>query len=125
MTTALLIDDNPTNLNVLDLLLRQAGVQTVLVTNPARIDSSVQGQHFDLIFLDLEFPNHSGLDLVKQLKADPRFAGSHIAAYTVHTSEQNEARDAGFDSFLGKPLDVERFPQYVEQMLKGQPVWVA
>jgi len=40
------------------------------------------------------------------------------------SSEQmNKARDAGFDGFLGKPLDPDRFPEQIRRVLAGEAVW--
>jgi two-component system cell cycle response regulator DivK len=35
----------------------------------------------------------------------------------------DRARAAGFDGFLGKPLDPDRFPDQIQKILNGQPVW--
>ena len=44
--------------------------------------------------------------------------------YTVHVSEIGVARDLGFHSFLGKPLDVDKFPEQLKRILNDEPVWV-
>ena len=77
----------------------------------------------DLVFLDLEFPNYDGFDILADLQADPRLAHVPFVADTVHISEQNQARQAGFHSFLGKPLDVQKFPEQVRRILNGERVW--
>jgi two-component system cell cycle response regulator DivK len=77
----------------------------------------------DVVFLDLEMPNYDGFNLLTDLKADARLSHVQIIAYTVHTSEIDEARQAGFDGFLGKPLDIKRFPDQLERILNRQPVW--
>ncbi|MBN2303987.1 MAG: response regulator [Anaerolineae bacterium] len=121
---ALIIDDNHRNLDALALLLKREGVQPITLLSPRDI-SAVLGESgpVDVVFLDLEFPHHDGLALVRQLQADPRLTGVPIVAYTVHVSEQNEARDAGFHSFIGKPLSVERFPDQLRRILDGERVW--
>ncbi len=50
---------------------------------------------------------------------------ARIIAYTVHISEIAAARDAGFDGFLGKPLDALAFPQILRQIVAGNSAWVA
>jgi two-component system cell cycle response regulator DivK len=35
----------------------------------------------------------------------------------------NKARASGFDGFLGKPLDADRFPDQIRRILAGEPVW--
>jgi DNA-binding NarL/FixJ family response regulator len=44
---------------------------------------------------------------------------------TAHGSsaEMQKAREAGFDGFLSKPLDADRFPEQIKQILSGESVW--
>jgi two-component system, cell cycle response regulator DivK len=39
------------------------------------------------------------------------------------TDQMNKAKDSGFDGFLGKPLDPDRFPDQIRRILAGEPVW--
>ncbi|MFW5748287.1 MAG: response regulator [Chloroflexota bacterium] len=126
MPYALIIDDNPMNLETLSVLLRKEGLTPVTLDTPRALDAAIEKvDTVHVVFLDLEFPNYSGLDLVADMQAHPRLQGVPVVAYTVHTSEQNEARDAGFHSFIGKPLNVERFPDQLKRILEGVPVWEA
>lgn len=120
---ALIIDDAPGNIEALAQLLALQGIEAVCASSPRAIPTSVEAGNIQVVFLDLEFPNDSGLDALQALKGDPRFAGARFVAYTVHTSEQNEAHSAGFDAFIGKPLSVDRFPDQLGRILKGEPVW--
>ena len=124
MFHALVIDDNRNNLEVLTMLLQREGVQPSAVLGSHQIAKVLdQSEQLDVVFLDLEFPNADGFDILQTLKADPRLTGVPIVAYSVHTSEIDRARRAGFDSFLGKPLDMARFPDQLRHILAGTPVW--
>jgi two-component system cell cycle response regulator DivK len=48
-----------------------------------------------------------------------------VAAVTAEASSEQiaKARAAGFDGFLGKPLDPDRFPDQIRRLLRGEPVW--
>jgi two-component system cell cycle response regulator DivK len=121
---ALIIDDNATNLVVLKQALELEGITPLLYDTPRDIDAILsEAQQIDIVFLDLEFPNYNGLDLIKEFKQDPRLADVPFVAYTVHISEQNEALAAGFHSFLGKPLNVDSFPEQLRRILDGEPIW--
>lgn len=121
---ALIIDDNPANLDVLEQLLAQEGVASVPVLSPHEVANTIdQMPRIDVVFLDLEFPNGSGFNIIELLHSDERLANVPIVAYTVHISELNEVRDAGFHSFLGKPLDIENFPDQLSRILAGEQVW--
>lgn len=124
MVNALIIDDNPGNVEALLALLRIEQVAVASAHSPREIDTALKGiGPVQLVFLDLEFPNDNGLEAVHALRADPRLKGARFIAYTVHTSERNEALSAGFDGFIGKPLSVDRFPEQLARLLSGEAVW--
>lgn len=121
---AIVVDDNPTNLSVLQKALNLEGIEPVLCEHPDDVAQALNNvDHVDVIFLDLEFPNYDGLELIKEFKQDPRLANVPFVAYTVHTSEQNEALAAGFHSFIGKPINIQAFPDQLKRILSGEPVW--
>lgn len=126
MTTkhALIIDDNPINIDVLSMMLAQEGLTYTAVQTPLMLDIVINAlERIDVIFLDLELPYLNGMQVLADLRGNPRLAGVPIVAYTVHISEIDAARRAGFHSFLGKPLSVKRFPDQLESILHGNPVW--
>ncbi|CAG0955208.1 MAG: response regulator [Anaerolinea sp.] len=122
--TALIIDDNQANLEVLRLLLTKNGVRAVTLDSPRQISATLDELGtVNVIFLDLEFPNYDGFELLPKMKQDPRLKNIPIVAYSVHTSEISRARTAGFHSFLGKPIQPELFAQQLQAILNGQSVW--
>jgi two-component system cell cycle response regulator DivK len=121
---ALIIDDTPNNIEVLVMLLTNEGVSHTAVQSVRHIDQTLgQIGRLDVIFLDLEFPSGNGFELLSVLQADPRFSAVPIVAYSVHTSEIDRVRRAGFHSFIGKPLNAQRFPNQLKRILNGQSVW--
>lgn len=124
MSQALIIDDNAKNISILSHLLATEGMDSIQVTNPAMLDAKIQtATDIRVVFLDLEMPTMDGFQLLKQLKADSRFRAVPIVAYTVHVSEIQVAHQHGFDGFLGKPLDSDKFPNQLARILQGEPVW--
>jgi CheY-like chemotaxis protein len=121
---ALIIDDNASNLGVLGELLSLEGVSFTKVQDPTKFQSvSKTLSRVDVVFLDLEMPELDGYKVLELLRADSRYDDVPVVAYTVHVSEINVARDMGFHSFLGKPLDADRFPDQLARILRGEPVW--
>ncbi len=121
---ALIIDDDPNNVEVLSMMLSREGISSTTLYSPRRLAETLHVlAHFDLIFVDLEFPDGDGYTLLSELKADPRFKNVPIVAYTVHISSIDKARRAGFHSFLGKPLNSRYFPGQLKRILNHQPVW--
>ncbi len=121
---ALIIDDNPNNIEVLNLLLQKEGVTSTTVQSLREAKQIIEEiGRVDVIFLDLEFPNGDGFGFFKELKLMPHIADVAVIAYSVHTSEIDKVRYAGFTGFLGKPLDMQRFPGQLKRILSGVPVW--
>ena len=121
---ALIIDDNELNLDSLTVLLKREGISAVGIQSPRNLDEALESiSNLCVIFLDLEMPNDNGFDIIAYLREEKQLYDIPIVAYTVHVSEQNEAKDAGFHSFIGKPLDVNRFPDQLRRILNNEPVW--
>jgi two-component system cell cycle response regulator DivK len=121
---ALIIDDQPNNIEVLTMLLKREGFTASFATMPYQVpDLLERTPHVDVVFLDLEMPNGDYFRLLNDLKADPRLYAVPVIAYTVHLSEIDNARKAGFDGFLGKPLRMSEFPANLARIMAGEPVW--
>lgn len=121
---ALIIDDNSSNMNVLVRLLDKQEVSTTKVLDPKQLKNTLQSiGHVDVVFLDLEMPMIDGFQVFDQLKSDARFDDVPIIAYSVHVSEITEVHKYGFDGFLGKPLDSDRFPDQLQRIFNGEGVW--
>lgn len=121
---ALVIDDNSKNIAVLVRLLNGENVESTQINDPRQLDAALQNiDAVDVVFLDLEMPMFDGFQVLNKLKADARFQNVPIIAYTVHVSEIRVAHDHGFDGFIGKPLDSDRFPDQLARIFKGEGVW--
>jgi len=124
MTIALIIDDNRMNIDVLKMLLEAEGVQAVVMESPRNIATALETvEAVDVVFLDVEMPNYNGFVVLQDLKKYEMLNEASFVAYTVHTSEIDVARRAGFNSFLGKPLNVRRFPEQLKRILNREEVW--
>lgn len=121
---AIIIDDNVKNLSVLAQLLAEQGVTSTQITNPRTMEMALNAvTQADVVFVDLEMPGMDGFGVLEKLKADPRFANAPFVAYTVHISEISVAHARGFDAFIGKPIDPDRFPDQLARIFRGEPVW--
>jgi two-component system cell cycle response regulator DivK len=105
-------------------LLAIEGVRYTQVQKSRDVDSVLQQiGPVDVVFLDLEMPEFNGYEVLQRLRADARFQNVPVVACTVHISEINTTQEMGFDGFLGKPLDADRFPQQLQRILSGESVW--
>lgn len=121
---ALIIEDNPANLDVLVELLHGEDVDCTSILDPREVEKVVQTQAPpDLIFLDLEMPYINGYDVLDILQKSTGWSNVPVVVCTVHTSELKNARARPFHSFLGKPLDADRFSDQLSRILRGEKVW--
>jgi CheY-like chemotaxis protein len=81
----------------------------------------LQGFHPRLILMDIQLPGIDGLELTRQLRADPSFRDVTILAVTAYAmkSDERRARDAGCDGYIAKPIDTRSLPDLVRAYLNG------
>jgi len=121
---ALIIEDDTPSIEVLQMFLTQAAVASNVIGDNQRIIKDLNEVDVpDIIFLDLEMPLSNGYKVLEIIRSNKRFDSVPVVAYTTHTSHLNQAKKAGFSSFLGKPLDSARFPKQLEKILNGEAVW--
>jgi two-component system cell cycle response regulator DivK len=79
----------------------------------------------DLILLDIHLPYEDGFEALNRLRSEPRFKDTLIIAVTADASESTlkHARQSGFDGFIGKPIDPDKFPDQIKMILRGEAVW--
>jgi two-component system cell cycle response regulator DivK len=79
----------------------------------------------DLILLDIRLPYEDGYQALQKIRASPKLKDTLVIAVTAEASEEQvrRAKAAGFDGFLGKPLDPDRFPEQIRRILNGESVW--
>ena len=78
-----------------------------------------------LVLMDINLPDSDGYQALASLRSHARFVDVPIVAVTAHVSQDNmaRARQSGFNGFIGKPLDPDRFPAQVRRALQGEGVW--
>jgi two-component system cell cycle response regulator DivK len=80
----------------------------------------------DLILLDIQLPHEDGYVVLQHIRQHPKLRATKVVAVTANVlpADEQQARAAGFDGFIGKPLDFDRFPQQVLTILGGGEVWM-
>jgi two-component system cell cycle response regulator DivK len=79
----------------------------------------------DLILMDIRLPYEDGYQALQKVRLHDRLRDTIVVAVTAEANEDQmrKAQAAGFDGFLGKPLDPDRFPYQIERLLAGEQVW--
>jgi two-component system cell cycle response regulator DivK len=124
----LIVEDNVRNYALLARLLSFMGVkQTEWRRSGWHVPEFAQDSmpQVDLILLDIHLPDEDGYQVLTRLREDEHFQETRIVAVTADITSVNlsRAQSAGFDGFLAKPIDVDRFPDQICRILEGEAVW--
>lgn len=125
--TILIVEDNLNNFILMTRLLAYLGVKRCewKASGWKVLEFAATLGDIDLILMDIFLPAADGYESLASLRAHPSFHDVPIVAVTADASVGNmrRARAAGFDGFIGKPLDSDRFPEQVRRLLNGEEVW--
>jgi len=117
----LVVEDEQDILIILEWALKK-GAYEVSTAPSARHALRLLGrEHFDLILTDLAMPGTNGIELVEQVRAMPGKERIPIVAVTAHGWDQMalQARNAGIDGFIQKPVDAKVLRREVDKYLRG------
>ncbi len=122
----LVVEDNVSNFVLIARMLGYLGIHCEWKTSGYEVlEYADTLPRLDLILMDIRLPYEDGFGAQQKLRAAERFKSVPIVAVTAEASpeQMNRAREAGFDGFLGKPLDPDRFPDQIRRILNGEQVW--
>jgi two-component system, cell cycle response regulator DivK len=113
----LIIEDNELNLKLFRDLLSIGGHESIETRDGADAVRMVKSEQPDLIILDIQLPNISGIDLIEFLKSNDDLRRIPIIAVTAYASAEDERkiRDAGCEDYLAKPLSIDSFLKTVNK----------
>jgi two-component system, sensor histidine kinase and response regulator len=127
----LLAEDNLINQRVAVTLLGNRGHEVVVVENGKDAVAAALAETFDAILMDVQMPEMDGFEATSSIRLAELSTGGHvpIIAMTAHAMKGDRERclAAGMDSYMSKPIDVDRFLDLVEahgsgRMSVGNPV---
>ncbi|MBI5354265.1 MAG: response regulator [Chloroflexi bacterium] len=122
----LVVEDNVSNFVLIARMLGYLGIHCEWKTSGYEVVEYADTlPRLDLILMDIRLPYEDGYGALKKIRASERFKKVAIIAVTAEASveQMKKAKDSGFDGFLGKPLDPDRFPDQIRRILNGEPVW--
>ena len=115
---ALVVDDDPTLGNLFATVLRESGITTDTLTDGRQTIAQMVERTPDLLTVDLQMPGISGIDILKAVRADPRFRDTRIMVITA-SSESSYHPDLQelADLVLMKPVTFDQVSSFAKRLL--------
>jgi len=124
--TVLVVEDNVSNFVLIARLLGYLGIHCEWKTSGYEVvEYADLLPKLDLILMDIRLPYEDGYEALKKIRSSPKLASIPVIAITAEASmeQMQKAHAAGFNGFIGKPINPDRFPEQIQQILNGDPVW--
>jgi two-component system cell cycle response regulator DivK len=117
--TVLIVEDNELNMKLFNDLLQAHGINTVQTRNGIEAISLARKHMPDVILMDIQLPEVSGLEVTKWLKDDDAVKHIPIIAITAFAMKGDEERirEGGCEAYLSKPISVQKFLETVKNFI--------
>ena len=117
----LVVEDNPQNMKLLELLLRSKSYILLKAYNGEEALDTATREEPDLIVMDMQLPKVSGIEVTKRLRQMPVFSHTPIIALTAYAMKGDKERilEAGCDAYISKPIDTRKLPLLIADILKN------
>jgi len=120
--TVLIVEDNELNMKLFHDLLDAQGYETLQTREGLQALSMAREHRPDLILMDIQLPEISGLEVTKWLKEDDELSSIPVVAVTAFAMKGDEERirEGGCEAYLSKPISVTLFLDTIKRLL-GEP----
>ena len=115
----LIVEDNELNMKLFNDLLEAHGYYTLQTKDGVEALRMARAHRPDLILMDIQLPEVSGLEVTKWLKEDDELRSIPIIAVTAFAmkGDEQKIRDGGCEAYIAKPISVASFMSTVERFL--------
>jgi two-component system, cell cycle response regulator DivK len=114
--TVLIVEDNELNMKLFHDLVKSLGLKVLQTKNGMEALSMAREHMPDLVIMDIQLPEVSGIEVAGWIKADPAIAHIPVLAVTAFAmkGDEDRIRASGCDGYLSKPIAVGSFLQTVK-----------
>jgi two-component system chemotaxis response regulator CheY len=119
-TQVLIVDDYKTMLRIIRNLLKQLGIENVdEATDGQEALVKLRSGNFGLVISDWNMAPMTGLDLLKEVRADPRLKNTPFIMITAESKTENvtAAKQAGVSNYIVKPFNAETLREKIEKVM--------
>ncbi len=119
MSLVLIVEDNDKNLKLVRDVLQVKGYATLEAGTAEDGIRLAAERKPDLVLMDIQLPGMSGIEALKVLRANAATATIPVVAVTASVMQQdrNQITEAGFDGYIGKPINLTEFLEVVRRTL--------
>ena len=123
MSLILIVEDNDKNLKLVRDVLQVKGYATIEAGTAEDGIVLARERRPDLILMDIQLPGMNGIAAIGVLRADPTTAAIPVVAVTasVMPQDRNKITEAGFNAYVGKPINLKEFLDTVCTLLERGP----
>ena len=124
--TVLVVEDNVSNFVLMARMLGFLGIHCEWKTSGYEVVEFADTlPQLDMVLMDIRLPYEDGYSALRKIRQSSRLKSVPVIAVTAEGTQEelNKARLAGFNGFIGKPLDPDRFPDQIQRVLAAEPVW--
>lgn len=117
--TVLIVEDNELNMKLFHDLLEAHGYDTVGTHRGAEAIELARTHRPDLILMDIQLPDVSGLEVTKWIKNDPDLRRIPVVAVTAFAmrGDEERIRQGGCEAYLSKPISIAKFMETIRSLL--------
>ena len=122
MSVILIVEDNPRNMKLVRDVLQVKGYQTLEAGTAEEGIALAQAHSPDLVLMDIQLPGMNGIEALGVLRANPATARIPVIAVTASVMQQDRKliTAAGFDGYIGKPINLKEFLTAVREMIEAR-----
>ena len=116
----MIVEDNELNMKLFRDLIEASGYETVRTRNGLEALDLARAHRPDLILMDIQLPEVSGLEVTKWLKEDDSLRSIPVVAVTAFAmkGDEEKIREGGCESYIAKPISVANFVETVKKFLE-------
>ncbi len=117
--TVLVVEDNELNMKLFHDLLEAHGIDTIETKNGHEVLDIAREHKPDLILMDIQLPEISGLDVTRWLKEDEELKDIPVIAVTAFAmkGDEQKIREGGCEDYISKPISVTKFIDVIRKYL--------
>ncbi|MGY6499705.1 MAG: EAL domain-containing protein [Acidimicrobiales bacterium] len=123
--TVLVVDDDDAVRRLLVRALGRRGFELIEATDGTAALDAIRSREIDVVLLDAGLPDISGLDVLSQVRADPRTVTLPVILVTgnAELDQRVAGLEAGADDYLTKPVDLDELTARVNAQIRGRDAW--